>query len=165
MWHDTHLSNELSVRFMIDSSGRTRFERICRRISNYDPKAIHRRLSARKAAGTNRWLLDRDDFQSWLRGDTNPQSHLWLSGKGKEAICGHGIVNVLNHLRSWLGQEHTRVSQVTDPTRTCVRGMLTVTGPPLLMNVLLNASLATPRPYSCSSSKATNTQPSCSSRA
>jgi streptomycin 6-kinase len=81
----------LSLRLQLDSTGLTRLQRIYTKITDYDPKVIHRRLSARKAANTNRWLLDRDDFQSWLHGDVNSQSYLWLSGKGRKAIRPYGI--------------------------------------------------------------------------
>ena len=73
----------LSHSLATDSSSLTRLQYIYTRMTDYDPKAIRRRLSARKAANTNRWLLGRDDFQSWLHGDIDPQSHLWLSGKGE----------------------------------------------------------------------------------
>ena len=80
-WQEGHPGRVLTIRIATESSGRTRFERIYRRISDYDPKIIYRRLSARKAANTNKWLVDHDDFQTWLRHGANLQSHLWLSGK------------------------------------------------------------------------------------
>jgi hypothetical protein len=152
----------LTIRFATDSSGRTRFERIYKRISDYDPKVIYRRLSARKSANTNRWLVNRDDFQSWLRSGANSQSHLWLSGKGKEFCCSYGYVDMLTRLCSRLRKEHSRVSRIKAAR---VGGLLTI--PALLSstNVLLNVNLATPLLCRCSSSRARKTQPFHSSRA
>jgi hypothetical protein len=152
----------LIVRFVTDASGRTRFERIYRRISDYDPKVIFRRLSARKVANTNKWLACRDDFQSWLRGGANSQSHLWLSGKGRECGLPYGDMDMLTRLRSWLRKEHPRVSQIMAAR---VRGVLTIPELPSSTSVSPNLNLATARPCLCSSSRAKKTQPFRSSRA
>jgi hypothetical protein len=94
-WQEGHPGRVLTIRIATDSSGRTRFERIYRRISDYDPNVIYRRLSARKAANTNKWLVDHDDFQTWLRHGANLQTHLWLSGKvgsGKSTLVSVKIL-------------------------------------------------------------------------
>ncbi|GIZ49947.1 hypothetical protein CKM354_001296300 [Cercospora kikuchii] len=64
----------------VPDSSRVRFEKIYKRISNDDPIATYQRLSGRKADNTTRWLVEHEDFQSWLSED--PAKHrLWLSGK------------------------------------------------------------------------------------
>ncbi|CAK1356546.1 uncharacterized protein RHO25_012312 [Cercospora beticola] len=64
----------------VPDSSPVRFEKIYKRISNDDPIATYQRLSGRKADNTTRWLVEHEDFQSWLSED--PAKHrLWLSGK------------------------------------------------------------------------------------
>lgn len=133
----------LTIRFATDSSGRTRFERSYRRISDYDPKVIYRRLSARKAANTNRWLVHRDDFQSWMRGGANSHGNLWLSGKGRECGPPYEDVDMLTHLRSRLRKEHSCVSRIK---AACVGRLLTIPELPSSTSVLPNVNLATARP-------------------
>jgi hypothetical protein len=133
----------LIVRFVTDASGRTRFERIYRRISDYDPKVVYRRLSARKAANTNRWLVHRDDFQSWLRRDADSQNHLWLSGKGRECRPPYEDVDMLTHLRSRLRKKHSRVSRMKSAR---VGGLLTIPELPSSTSVLHSENLVTARP-------------------
>jgi hypothetical protein len=145
----------------IDSSGLTTLQRIYTRITDYDPKVINRRLSVRKAASTNSWLLDRDDFKSWLHGDMNPQSHLWLSGKGRELIRSLGARNVLTHRRSWLRKEHSRVSQ----TMPAILRVLTIAELLSSTSAMPNVNPALSLLWPCSSSKTKETRPFYFSRA
>ncbi|RFU72758.1 ankyrin repeat-containing [Trichoderma arundinaceum] len=63
-------------------------EDLIERISNYDHKKIHRKLSQKRLIGTTQWFLNHPDFQAWFT--EKKVSSLWCSGKigsGKTMIA------------------------------------------------------------------------------
>ncbi|KAE8160965.1 hypothetical protein BDV40DRAFT_313437 [Aspergillus tamarii] len=60
-------------------------ETLVERISNYDHKRVHRRLSQKRLVGTTQWFLDHPDFKAWFTGKN--VSSLWCSGKNTALYC------------------------------------------------------------------------------
>jgi hypothetical protein len=58
--------------------------RVFERISEYDPKQEHGILARRKCKNTTDWIHPSEAFKALLQVD-GPISHLWISGKGKDA--------------------------------------------------------------------------------
>ncbi|KAE8384965.1 hypothetical protein BDV23DRAFT_176621 [Aspergillus alliaceus] len=63
-------------------------EMLLERVSSYDHKRVHRRLSQKRLVGTTQWFLDQPDFKAWF--SEKSVSSLWCSGKigsGKTMIA------------------------------------------------------------------------------
>ncbi|RCI10929.1 hypothetical protein L249_5166 [Ophiocordyceps polyrhachis-furcata BCC 54312] len=66
-----------------------------------DPSVLHHKLFKKRVAETGRWLLETEDFQQWIKGES---SSLWLYGI---AGCGKSVLSsvVIEEIKSRQGSQ------------------------------------------------------------